>query len=163
MASRFGQTKLRLRCWVRDFMQVRSKEGFLGKIRHPPRAWGSVGHGCGQGLASMPWFVAPRWFGDDAGSHAKVRPAKAPRSRDFVKKRKSYAREKMGVDVGFLVENGIGDRTGSCLNLVTKHSQGPMDMVYRNSGGTVARAVATDPYICPIYMHILVYHGCVSD
>ena len=60
-------------------------------------------------------------------------------------------------------ENGLGMELGVCQSLVTKRSQGPMVMVYRNSGGTVARAVATDPYICPIYMHISVYHGCVSD
>ncbi|KAD2394399.1 hypothetical protein E3N88_41376 [Mikania micrantha] len=60
-------------------------------------------------------------------------------------------------------ENGFGMELGVCLSLVTKRGQGPMVMVYRNSGGTVARAVATDPYICPIYMHISVYHGCVSD
>ena len=68
-------------------------------------------------------------------------------------------------DYGLLLwnENGFGMELGVCLSLVTKRSQGPMVMVYRNSGGTVARAVATDPYICPIYMHISVYHGCVSD
>ncbi|KAD5960283.1 hypothetical protein E3N88_11755 [Mikania micrantha] len=35
-------------------------------------------------------------------------------------------------------------------------------VVYYKGGGMLARAVATDPYICPIYIPFVVYWGSVS-
>ncbi|KAD3338584.1 hypothetical protein E3N88_34105 [Mikania micrantha] len=80
------------------FSQGRSAKARLVKARF-------IGPGVRLDMgAARVWPACHGLWLPDGSVMMQVRPAKAPRSRDFVKKRKSYAREKMGVDVGD--ENG---------------------------------------------------------